>query len=47
MTEYCSDSLRSYVNTLMLVNDTAGRGIDLIKQIGQGRTTKAILVVST
>ena len=32
VTEYCSDSLRSHVNTLKVVNDTAEKGIALIKK---------------
>lgn len=34
-TEYCSDSLRSQVNALKVVNDTAERGIALIKKFNE------------
>ena len=33
MTEYCSDSLKSIVNSLKVVSDTAERGIALIKKV--------------
>lgn len=35
VTEYCSDSLRSHVNALKVVNDTAERGIALIKKFNE------------
>lgn len=35
VTEYCSDSLRSHVNALKFVNDTAERGIALIKKYNE------------
>ncbi|CAH1115349.1 unnamed protein product [Psylliodes chrysocephalus] len=35
VTEYCSDSLRSQVDALEVVNDTAERGIALIKKFNE------------
>uniref|UniRef100_T1I9H6 Uncharacterized protein n=1 Tax=Rhodnius prolixus TaxID=13249 RepID=T1I9H6_RHOPR len=35
VTEYCSDSLRSHVNALKVVNDAVERGIVLIKKFNE------------